>query len=102
MSKPKIGAGHAAAMWRLGLKELRNAATPSREGVADSEIGLYGTETQGEIAKGRGGPGSGPEQEDADRKLSLEDLRSYAKERAQEAERSMERGQQHERDGMGM
>ncbi|CAN5478231.1 hypothetical protein BH10PLA2_BH10PLA2_20490 [soil metagenome] len=63
MSGRKIGAGHAGAMLRLGLKELRNAANPSRESVADSEIGLYGTSTQGEIADARGGPGSGPDQE---------------------------------------
>ena len=63
MSERKIGAGHVAAMARLGLKELRNAANPSRESVADTEIGLYGTQTQGEIAEARGGPGQGPEQE---------------------------------------
>jgi hypothetical protein len=49
----KIGAGHAEAMLRLGLKELRNALNPSKESVADSEIGLYGTKTQGEIAESR-------------------------------------------------
>ena len=49
----KIGAGHAEAMARLGLKELRNALNPSKESVADSEIGLYGTATQGEIAEAR-------------------------------------------------
>jgi len=38
----------------LGLRELRNAANPSRESVADAEFGLYGTATQGEIAQARG------------------------------------------------
>jgi hypothetical protein len=52
--KPKIGAGHAAAMGRLGLRELRNAVNPSRDSVADTEMGLYGTQTQGEIAQNRG------------------------------------------------
>jgi hypothetical protein len=50
----KFGEGHAAAMFRLGFKELRNALNPSRESAADSEIGLYGTQTQGEIAQARG------------------------------------------------
>ena len=50
----KIGEGHAAAMGRLGLAELRNAMNPSRESVADKEVGLYGTATQGEIAEARG------------------------------------------------
>lgn len=82
-----IGEGHVAAMFRLGLKELRNAATPSRESVADTEIGLYGTLTQGEIAQARRGPGAGPEQES---KLSLDDLR--AANGAKEPERRMDRG----------
>jgi hypothetical protein len=49
----KIGGGHTDAMLRLGLKELRNALNPSKESVADSEIGLYGTRTQGEFADSR-------------------------------------------------
>ena len=54
MAAQKIGEGHAEAMLRLGFKELRNAVNPSRESVADTEIGLYGTRTQGEIAQERG------------------------------------------------
>jgi len=72
----KIGDGHAAAMARLGLKELRNGVYPTREGVADSEIGLYGTMTQGEIAQARSGAGDGPEQES----LTVDDLRKTARE----------------------
>jgi len=97
VSKAKFGEGHAAAMGRLGLKELRNAASPSRESVADNEIGLYGTLTQGEIADARGGPGAGSNQEKRNGTMSLEDLRGHAKERAQEAERGMERGQDRDR-----
>jgi len=90
MSDKKIGAGHAAAMFRLGLKELRNAANPSRESVADSEIGIYGTATQGEIAEAREGPGSGPEQESLD-KISLDDLRKEPKKRGRDDEQGQER-----------
>jgi len=75
----KFGEGHVAAMGRLGLKELRNAFTPSRESVADTEIGLYGTQTQGEIASARQGAGEGPEQES----MSMNDLRSAGLEKAQ-------------------
>jgi hypothetical protein len=89
----KIGEGHAAAMFRLGLKELRNALNPSRESVADNEIGLYGTQTQGEIAKARGGPGQGPEQESTGT-LSLDDLRAYAKELSQAEDRSRQQGKE--------
>jgi len=81
-------------MARLGLRELRNAMNPSRESVADSEIGLYGSLTQGEIAQARGGPGQGPEQEAPAGKMSLDDLGSYAKDRAAEAQQRIEKGQQ--------
>lgn len=78
----KIGEGHLAAMGRLGLKELRNALNPSRESVADTEIGLVGSATQGEIASARSGAGDGPEQES----MTLNDLRSAAQEQAKENE----------------
>lgn len=51
--KAKFGAGHVSAMGRLGLKELRNAFNPSKESVADTELGLYGTLSQGEVAESR-------------------------------------------------
>lgn len=88
----KIGEGHASAMARLGLKELRNAFNPSRESASDQEIGLYGTLTQGEIADARGGPGHGPEQEGSP--LSLDDLRAYAKQLSQAEERGREQGKE--------
>jgi hypothetical protein len=98
MSEKKIGAGHAEAMFRLGLRELRNAANPSRESVADTEMGLYGTQTQGEIAEARGGPGQGPEQESSDKTLSLDDLRQEAEKRRRDDDRGkeQERGKEHE------
>ena len=95
MSTQKIGAGHAAAMARLGLRELRNAVNPSRDSIADQEIGIFGTATQGEIAEARGGPGSGPEQETSNTQ-SLDDLRKEAENRG----RDDDRGQG--RDGMDM
>ena|SRR5579872_2175348 len=98
MSERKIGDGHFAAMARLGLKELRNAVNPSRESVADNEIGLYGTLTQGEIAEARGGPGQGLEQESPGGKLSLDDLRGEAHQRAMDREHGREDGQQREQD----
>jgi hypothetical protein len=97
----KIGEGHAGAWFRLGLKELRNALNPSRESVADHEIGLYGTQTQGEIAQARRGPGEGPEQEAPGAKqelagatLSLDDIRAYAKELSEAQDRSREQGKE--------
>lgn len=99
----KIGEGHAGAMFRLGLKELRNAINPSRESVADQEIGVYGTLTQGEIADARGGPGQGAEQEARLGNVSLDDVRAYAKELSQAEERNRDQGreQAQERDPGG-
>ena len=101
--KRKIGEGHAAAMFRLGLKEIRNALNPSRESVADQEIGVFGTLTQGEIADARDGPGSGSNQESRREKFSLNDLRAYAKELSQAEDRSRDQSREHvqERDRGG-
>jgi hypothetical protein len=100
MSEPKWGAGHVAAMLRLGLKELRNAFNPSRESVADSEIGLYGTQTQGEIAEARGGPGQGPEQESSEKMLTLEDIRKDAEKRGRDDDRDKGNDRGHDRGGL--
>lgn len=51
--EPKIGAGHAAAMARMGLKELRAAFYPQSNVAQPSEYGLYGTRTPGEVAESR-------------------------------------------------
>ena len=99
MSDRKIGDGHVAAMGRLGLKELRNALNPSRESVADAEIGLYGTQTQGEIAQARGSAGEGPEQESLGTTMSLDDLRKEAEQRSQDNDRGRGDDRGPERDG---
>jgi hypothetical protein len=49
----KIGEGHAEAMARQGLKELRAAFYPSSNVAAMTEYGMYGTKTQGEVASDR-------------------------------------------------
>ena len=51
----KIGDGHASAMLRLGLRELRAAAYPDSNIAQTPEYGLYGTKTPGEIAEAREG-----------------------------------------------
>jgi hypothetical protein len=87
-------------MGRLGLRELRNAFNPSRESVADNEVGLYGTQTQGEIAAARGGPGQGAEQESPDGTLSLADLRRDAKERDRDDDDRHDHGHDHDHDDL--
>lgn len=94
----KIGEGHAGAMFRLGLKELRNALNPSRESVADNEIGVFGTLTQGEIADARGGPGQGADQESPAANVSLDDVRAYARELSQAEEQGRRQGKEQDMD----
>ena len=50
---PKIGAGHASAMFRQGLRELRAAMYPESNVAQPAEYGLYGTKTPGEVAESR-------------------------------------------------
>lgn len=50
---PKIGAGHAEAMFRQGLAELRNALYPQSNVAQPAQYGLYGTKTPGEVAESR-------------------------------------------------
>jgi len=92
----KIGEGTLEAMGRLGLKELRNAFNPSRDSIADSEIGMYGTATQGEIANARSGAGEGPEQES----LTMSDMRGAAQDQSRENDQGKD-GPDHSR-GMEM
>ncbi len=47
--KPKIGAGHASAMFRQGLAELRGALYPESNVVQPTQYGIYGTRTPGEV-----------------------------------------------------
>lgn len=49
----KIGAGHASAMGRQGLRELRGALYPESNVAQQPEYGLYGTRTPGEVAESR-------------------------------------------------
>jgi hypothetical protein len=49
----KIGEGHASAMARQGLRELRGALYPESNVAQNPEYGLYGTKTPGEIAEDR-------------------------------------------------
>lgn len=89
---PKIGAGHASAMLRQGLRELRSAVYPESN-VAQTvpEYGLYGTKTPGEVAEAR--RSETPEQEEergsilADRMKQVEASRDGRDPPAKEMER---------------
>lgn len=90
----KIGAGHAAAMARLGLGELRGAIYPESNIAQQTEYGLYGTRTPGEVAEARkSGEGrdleepSGPETSVLTERLQQAESKDAAPER-----QTMERG----------
>lgn len=64
ISRPKWGAGHAEAMFRQGLAELRALGSFSDSNVAQPpQLGLYGTRTPGEIAESRRADVRDPEEE---------------------------------------
>lgn len=62
-AQPKIGAGHASAMWRQGLAELRGALYNEGTVAQPTQYGIYGTKTPGEVAKDREGDGVAPTQD---------------------------------------
>jgi hypothetical protein len=62
-TRRKIGEGHAEAMGRLGMREIRGAVYPGSNVAQPSEYGLYGTMTQGEVAEARRGDGTELEEE---------------------------------------
>jgi hypothetical protein len=52
----KIGDGHVSGMGRQGLKELRAAVFFTESNIASqTEYGIYGTKTPGEVAESREG-----------------------------------------------
>jgi len=51
--EPKIGAGHANAMFRQGLAELRAAFYPESNVAQPAQYGLYGSLTPSEVAEAK-------------------------------------------------
>ena len=95
--KPKIGEGHAGAMGRLGLHELRAAAYPGSNIAQHSEYGLYGTRTPGEVAEARRGDERDLEEEPRqdsvldDRMHQAEMNRDSRDDRGEDRDRDLER-----------
>lgn len=59
----KIGAGHASAMFRQGLRELRGSLYPESNVAQPTEYGIYGTRTPGEVAEARRSDGREQDEE---------------------------------------
>lgn len=64
--QPKIGAGHAQAMFRQGLTEMRAALYPESNVAQPSVYGIAGTRTPGEVMQEKQG-----ELRDPDEKPSI-------------------------------
>lgn len=67
-SSPKLGAGHAQAMFRQGLAELRAAIYPESNVAQPTVYGIAGTKTPGEVMQDKQG-----EMRDPDEKPSILD-----------------------------
>jgi hypothetical protein len=60
---PKIGAGHASAMFRQGLSELRAAMYPESNVAQPAQYGLYGTKTPGEVMQDKQADARDPDEQ---------------------------------------
>jgi len=88
---PKLGAGHASAMFRQGLAELRAAMYPDSNVAQPTVYGIAGTKTPGEVMQEKQA-----EMTDPDENPSILDERMKAAER--QAEPTQPEPPQHERD----
>lgn len=61
-STQKIGAGHASAMFRQGLAELRGALYPESNVAQPTVYGIYGTKTPGEVMQDKQGDVRDPDE----------------------------------------
>lgn len=77
----KIGDGHAAAMGRLGLRELRASMYPEGNVAQQPEMGVYGSLTPSEVSAGRAGGERDLEDESPSRDSILADRLQQAKDR---------------------
>lgn len=90
----KIGTGHAGAMGRQGLAELRAAMYTESNVAQQPQYGLYGTRTPGEVAEARR-PDERDMEEEHGRESILEDRLKQA-EMSVEKEHSKEKEMEHE------
>lgn len=60
---PKIGAGHASAMFRQGLAELRAAIYPESNVAQPTVYGIAGTRTPGEVMQEKQGELRDPDEQ---------------------------------------
>lgn len=77
---PKIGDGHAGAMFRQGFSELRGALYTDSNVAQPTEYGMYATKLPSEIAEERrGAPEQGPTLEQHVKRATAKVARGFEK-----------------------
>lgn len=94
--QPKIGDGHANAMFRQGLSELRASLYTGSNIAQSAEYGLYGHQTPGEIAADRK-PDPTPTLEEEPIQSPLQQSMKEAESRAQTPDRVRDRSMDRDR-----
>lgn len=86
---PKIGAGHASAMFRQGLAELRASLYPESNVAQPPVYGLAGTKTPGEVMQDKQGDVRDPDERPSilDERMRLAESRDDPDRQARELER---------------
>ena len=92
----KIGDGHANAMFRQGLSELRASLYTGSNIAQSAEYGLYGYQTPGEIAADRK-PDPTPTLEEEPAQSPLQQSMKEADARAPTADRTRDRNMDRDR-----
>jgi hypothetical protein len=90
---PKIGAGHASAMFRQGLAELRAAMYPESNVAQPAQYGLYGTKTPGEVMQDKQADARDPDEQPSilgERKKQNEQVRDTREPEPTQPERERE------------
>lgn len=88
-SSPKLGAGHASAMFRQGLAELRAAIYPESNVAQPTVYGMAGTKTPGEVMQDKQGELRDPDERPSilDEKLALATARDSREPEPREPEK---------------
>lgn len=91
-SSPKIGEGHASAMFRQGLRELRGALYPESNIAQPPDYGVFGNRSPGEQAAARRPEAVEFDQEGANSRGSIleEKMRQVEARESREPEKSLE------------
>lgn len=84
----KIGDGHASAMLRQGVKELRSAMYTQSNVASPTEYGMYGTMTPGEVSQSREGAME-PDEERMATASIVESRVQQSKDRVQERDQTL-------------